>query len=176
MLGNDMPACPPPPPLPLQLWGGVSREAQDLVAALLQHDAAARPTAQQVLAHPWLTARLDPATSAELASPLQLRSTLRWARLLHAPLALALVRPGLVLALAALRPASTCTVTRAPASKAARSPAARRSAGAGCWHRPPPPSPTTTCARREVRPWGPCSHRGSAAVGHRTPRRSLLQP
>lgn len=40
----------------LQMWTGVSGEAKDLVHQLLQRDPEARPSAQECLHHPWLSA------------------------------------------------------------------------------------------------------------------------
>lgn len=48
----------------MQLWQGVSQEAQDLVTALLKADPAERLTAQQCLEHPWM-AVLAAAAAAE---------------------------------------------------------------------------------------------------------------
>lgn len=39
-----------------QAWGGVSREAKDLVCVLLERSPMRRPTAAQVLEHPWMRA------------------------------------------------------------------------------------------------------------------------
>ena len=48
---------------PQQLWHGVSQEAQDFCAYLLQKDPRKRPTAKESLDHPWLRARMASASA-----------------------------------------------------------------------------------------------------------------
>ncbi|KAK9500580.1 hypothetical protein O3M35_001819 [Rhynocoris fuscipes] len=45
----------PRPEFPLEEWSGISESARRLVASLLSRDPADRPTAAEVLSHPWVT-------------------------------------------------------------------------------------------------------------------------
>ena len=51
-------------------WRGISEEAKDLIGRLLQTDASLRPSAQQVLQHPWLQQAVP---DTPLQTPVELR-------------------------------------------------------------------------------------------------------
>ncbi|CAI5495611.1 unnamed protein product [Closterium sp. Naga37s-1] len=71
--GPDLPhvflaICRGHPDLTGEAWEGVSDEAKQLVRALLSVDPAARPSACDLLSHPWLTAHMPAAASAAKAA------------------------------------------------------------------------------------------------------------
>lgn len=51
----DLIADRPRPEFPIEEWAGVSEAARRLVASLLSRDPADRPTAAEVLSHPWVS-------------------------------------------------------------------------------------------------------------------------